>query len=93
MSLSISYNHSMWSVYILLCSGNSLYTGISNNVPQRFLDHQNGKGGAYTRSHLPLKIIYTESLPDKSSALKREFEIKSWSRRKKIESLNLNISL
>jgi len=80
----------MWSVYILLCSDNSFYTGISNNPKKRFLDHQNGKGGAYTQSHKPIRIIYLETLPDKSSALKRELEIKSWSRKKKIRILKLN---
>ena len=80
----------MWSVYILLCSDNSFYTGISNNPKKRFLDHQNGKGGAYTQSHKPIRIIYLEILPDKSSALKRELEIKSWSRKKKIQILKLN---
>ena len=39
---------------------NSLYTGIAKNVEQRFIDHQNGKGAKYTRSHSPVKIIYTE---------------------------------
>ena len=79
----------MFYVYILLCSDGSLYTGISNNPQKRFQDHKNGRGGAYTRSHKPIKIIYLEELPDKSSALKRESLIKSWSRQKKIERLNL----
>lgn len=79
----------MWSVYILLCADGSFYTGCTNNLSQRFLDHKNGKGGSYTRSHKPLKIIYTENLPDKSSALKREFQIKSWPRHKKINILAL----
>ncbi len=74
----------MYFVYILLCSDGSFYTGSSNNPQKRFLDHQNGKGGAYTRSHKPLKLIYTETLPDKSSALKREAKIKSWNRQKKL---------
>ena len=77
----------MWFVYILLCKGNTLYTGISPNPDQRFLDHKNGHGGAYTRSHKPIKILYTEKLPSRSAALKREAEIKSWSRDKKIKIL------
>ncbi len=80
----------MWYVYILLCEGGSLYTGISNNPKQRFLDHKNGKGGKYTRAHRPIKILYTEQLSDKSLALKRELEIKSWGREKKIRDLKLN---
>jgi putative endonuclease len=81
----------MYFVYLLLCSDGSLYTGISTDPCKRFLEHQAGKGGAYTRSHPPLKIIYTEKLPDKSSALKKEFEIKSWPRQKKIKILKLSL--
>lgn len=79
----------MWFVYIILCEDNSFYTGYSNNPQKRFLDHKNGKGGHYTRSHKPIKQIYLEKLATKSEALKREFEIKSWSRTKKISELKL----
>lgn len=81
----------MWYVYILLCSDNSLYTGSTNDLDKRFSTHQNGKGGKYTRSHKPLKIIHSEEFPTKSEALKREIEIKSWKRIKKIKNLNLEI--
>ncbi|OGK64695.1 hypothetical protein A2313_04350 [Candidatus Roizmanbacteria bacterium RIFOXYB2_FULL_41_10] len=73
----------MWYLYILLCRDNSYYTGISNNVDQRFKDHLKGRGGAYTRSHPPLKLIYKEKCVDKSTALKRELQIKKWSKAKK----------
>jgi putative endonuclease len=79
----------MWFLYILLCSDNSLYTGISTNPQRRFLDHKSGKGGRYTRSHKPVKIIYLEKLPDKSQALKRELQIKRWRRERKIKMLKL----
>jgi len=81
----------MWYIYILLCSDNSLYTGSTNDLGKRFLNHQNGKGGKYTRSHKPLKIIHTEEFATKSEALKREIEIKSWTRAKKIQILKLII--
>jgi len=81
----------MYFIYLLICSDGSLYTGSSNNPNQRFIDHKNGKGGAYTRSHKPIKLIYTEKIPDKSLALKREAQIKSWSREKKIRILCLKI--
>lgn len=80
----------MWYVYILLCEDGSLYTGYSNNIDQRFLDHKNGKGGHYTRSHKPLKMIYQETFSTQSEALKRERQIKDWSREKKIKILRLN---
>lgn len=79
----------MWFVYILLCSDNSLYTGTTNNLEKRFLEHKNGKGGRYTRSHLPVKIIYSEKFSAKSEALKREIEIKNWTRKKKIRNLKI----
>ena len=78
----------MWFVYILLCKDNSYYTGISNNVKKRFKDHKNGMGGAYTRSHKPIKLIYQETCIDKSSALKREAQIKKWSKTKKEGLIN-----
>lgn len=81
----------MWFVYILLCEDGSFYTGVSNNVQKRFLDHKNGKGGHYTRSHKPVKIIYSENLPTQSEALKREAEIKDWSRGMKIKTLRLEL--
>ena len=79
----------MWFVYILLCSDGSFYTGVSNNPQKRFLDHKSGKGGRYTRSHKPSKIIYLEKFFTKKEALSREKEIKAWSRSKKIQILRL----
>ena len=79
----------MWFVYVIQCVDESLYTGSTNNLEKRFLEHKNGKGGHYTRSHKPVKIIYSENLPTQSEALKREAEIKSWSREKKIRTLLL----
>ena len=81
----------MWFVYILLCDDRSLYTGISNNPQQRFFDHKNGKGGRYTRLHKPIKIVYLEQQASKSKALKRELQIKGWSRKKKIRILKLSL--
>lgn len=75
----------MYFVYILLCSDHSLYTGISNHPQQRLLEHQKGKGGAYTRSHKPQKIVYLEKCGSKSDALKREAEIKTWSKQNKLK--------
>lgn len=49
----------------------------------------NGNGGAYTRSHKPRRIVYMEKLSSKSQALKRECEIKSWDRAKKVTTLKL----
>ena len=79
----------MYYIYVLLCQDGSLYTGTSNNPQQRFLDKKKGKGGKYPRAQKPIKILYTEELLNKSAALKREIDIKSWSREKKIRILKL----
>jgi hypothetical protein len=50
----------MYFVYIVQCTDGSLYTGITTDVERRFLEHQEGKGGHYTRSHRVKKIVYTE---------------------------------
>lgn len=80
----------MWFVYVIQCADGSFYTGSTNNLQKRFLDHKNGKGGRYTRSHKVIKIIYSEQFASKTEALKKEFEIKSWNRATKIKNLNLS---
>ena len=61
-----------WYVYMLRCGDGSLYTGYTDDVERRLAVHQSGKGGKYTRSHLPVELVYREELPDKSAALRRE---------------------
>lgn len=72
-------------VYILRCGDGSLYTGITTDLKRRVVVHNSGKGGKYTRSHLPVTPIYWETVPDKSTALRRELAIKALSREKKLE--------
>ena len=74
----------MYYVYIIQCRDKSLYTGITTDIPRRFKEHSMGKGGAYTRSRKVTKILYTEKLKTRSKALRREAEIKSWPRDKKL---------
>lgn len=83
----------MWYVYIIICKDSSLYTGSTNNLKKRFQNHKEGRAAKYTRSHKPLKMIYSEAFRTKSEALKREFEIKSWNRKRKIQDLNLDINV
>lgn len=78
----------MYFVYILLCEDKSLYTGVTNDVERRFSEHKNKKGGHYTASHKPVKPLLTETYNTKREALKREIEIKSWRREKKITLIN-----
>ncbi|MFA7158975.1 MAG: GIY-YIG nuclease family protein [Kiritimatiellia bacterium] len=70
----------MWHVYILKCANGSLYTGITGNLERRFKQHAAGKGGHYTRAFGARKMLYEEKCRDKSSALKREAEIKRFTR-------------
>lgn len=72
-----------WSVYIVRCRDGKLYTGITNNLDQRLKDHNRGKGCKYTAYRCPVMLVYSEPHPDRSSAQKREAQIKGWSRRKK----------
>lgn len=79
-------------LYILLCSDNSLYTGIAIDIEKRLAAHSSGKGSKYVYSRKPFKLIYQEKFSNKSDALKREAEIKSWSRGEKIENLGLELN-
>lgn len=79
-----------WMVYILICSDKTLYTGITNNVESRMEKHMNGTGAKYTKGRSPFTLAYTEAHSSKSSALKREAEIKSLSRDKKMELIATN---
>ena len=73
-----------WFVYILLCSDDTLYTGISNRLEHRLESHQSGAASRYTRARLPVKLIHQERYPDRSSALKREAAIRKLSRSDKL---------
>ncbi len=75
----------MYFVYLARCYDGSIYTGITTDVARRLKEHRDKKGGSYTRSHAVEKIIYTESCFTRAKAQKREAEIKSWRREKKLE--------
>lgn len=71
-------------VYLLECGDGSLYTGITTDIERRFVEHQNGIGSSFTRAKKARRIVYTEKHTDRSSAQRREAEIKSWSRAGKL---------
>jgi predicted GIY-YIG superfamily endonuclease len=77
-----------WYLYLVECRDGTLYTGITNNLHRRLSEHNNGTASRYTRSRLPVKLIYRERCPNKSSALKKEYEMKSLSRKEKEEYIN-----
>lgn len=85
------YTVFMYFVYVLLCKNQSLYTGITTDPHRRFKEHKAGKGGAYTRSHTPIKIVYLEKAESKSAALRREMEIKNWKRKEKLLRLSISV--
>lgn len=82
-------SNDIWFVYMILCVNDSLYTGIAKNVEKRFNVHLSGKGARYTKIYKPLKIVYQEKCESHSLALKRELEIKSYSKNKKIKLINI----
>ena len=73
-----------WGVYILLCGDNTLYTGITDDLPHRLEAHRSGKGAKYTRGRGPLSLQYWELCEDHSAALRREWQIKHLSRPQKL---------
>ena len=78
-----SKNSDEWFVYILRCADDSLYTGITNDVSRRLEQHNAGTASRYTRSRLPVSIVYQEPQRNRSDALKREFAIKALSKQEK----------
>ena len=77
-----------WAVYILECSDGSFYTGISNNVEARINTHNASKGAKYTKSRLPVTLVFQENTLTKSESLRREIEIKKLPRKKKMELID-----
>ena len=75
-----------WFVYLMRCADNSLYTGITNDLPRRLEQHNAGTASRYTRSRLPVELVYHEPQECQSHALKRELAVKALSRQEK-ESL------
>ncbi len=72
-----------WKVYMIRCSDDTLYTGITNDIEKRFRDHASGNGAKYFRGRKPEALVYVEEGHSRSSASKRELEIKKMTRKKK----------
>jgi len=73
-----------WFLYILECRDETLYTGVTNDIPKRLAKHNAGKGAKYTRSRRPCRLVYSERHKNESAARRREHEIKRWRRDKKL---------
>ena len=76
-----------WQVYMVLCTDQSLYTGITNDVEKRLAAHASQRGARYFRGRQPQQLVYLESGHDRSSASRREAMIKKLCRSKKIALL------
>lgn len=75
-------------IYIVKCKDGSLYTGYAKDIVQRVAKHNRGQGAKYTKVRRPVELVYQEMFDTKSEALKREYEIKTYSRTKKLELIS-----
>ncbi len=74
-----------WTVYMLRCADQTLYTGITNDLASRLDKHVEGKGAKYTRGRGPLTVVFSETHATKSEAMKRERQIKYLNRAQKLD--------
>ena len=82
-SKKISEKKQGWFVYIIQCNDKTYYTGITNDLEKRIKSHNLGRASKYTRVRLPVNLVYTENHLDRSSASKREYELKQFTRTQK----------
>jgi putative endonuclease len=82
----------LWFTYIIRCSDNTLYTGVTTDLTRRLAEHNSPKGGArYTRTRQPVRLVFAEEMASRSQACRREFAIKQLSaaaKRRLIDSLH-----
>ena len=79
-----------WCVYMVRCADDTLYTGVTNDLASRIDQHNLGKGARYTRSRLPVELVYQEPAANRGSALRRELAIKRLCRADKIALTDTN---
>ena len=75
-------------MYILECANGNYYTGSTNNLERRLLQHQNGEGANFTKKNLPVKLVYFEEYQRIDEAFYREKQVQGWSRKKKEALIN-----
>ena len=76
-------------VYLLRCADGTLYCGWTIDLKRRLAAHNSGKGAKYTRARRPVELVYFEEMEDKSSAIRREWQIKHISRAEKLQLIGL----
>jgi len=79
------FSHIMWYVYIIRCKDGTLYTGATTDINRRIREHNKRKGARYTRPRSPVKLMFSQRIANRSKALKREIEIKSFTRKRKLK--------
>jgi len=80
-------------VYILKCSDDSYYTGVTNNLEKRINEHQSGIIKGYTSNRLPIRLVFSERFTDINQAIRFEKQIKGWNRKKKEALISRNFDL
>lgn len=80
----------MYFTYILRCNDGTLYCGYTTDLDKRLKTHNKGEGAKYTKSRLPVELVYFEELETKSLAMKRECQIKKLTRGEKLKLINKN---
>jgi len=79
-----------WFCYLLRCADDTLYCGITNDLDKRLAAHNAGTASKYTRTRLPVEILFDERCADRSTASKREMAIKRLSRAEKLRLIRLD---
>lgn len=78
--------------YIVKCNDDTLYTGWTNNLEKRIAAHNSGKGAKYTKTRLPVELVYFEEFETKQEAMSREYAIKHLTKEKKLKLINSKIN-
>ena len=78
----------VYYTYMVVCKDCTLYTGYTNDLVRRMRKHNSGKGAKYTRSRLPVRLVYWEKYASKQQAMQREYAIKQWPRQQKLQLLS-----
>ena len=86
----VTGNSKSWYTYIVQCSDGTLYTGIARNIEERLLAHNSGSGAKYTRTRLPVILVYHEEHPSRSLASRREYQLKKMTRTQKQKLIHEN---
>ena len=78
----------MFFAYLVRCADGTLYGGYTTDLQKRLAAHNSGKGAKYTRSRLPVELVYWEECPTKEAAMSREWQLKHLTREKKLELIH-----